>query len=62
MTDVHHTRLERCSRLMRAAELDVLLLTKPANMFYLSGDGRLCAYALISQDGRVALGVPKTER
>lgn len=54
-------RLDRCSRLMKAAGLDVLLLTKPANMFYLTGDGRLCAYALITQEGKVALGVPKTD-
>jgi Xaa-Pro aminopeptidase len=38
-----------------------LLLTKPANMFYLTGDGRLCAYAMITQDGKVALGVPMTD-
>ncbi len=54
-------RLERCSRLMKAAGLDALLLTKPANMFYLTGDGRLCAYALITQGGQVALGVPMTD-
>ena len=54
-------RLEKCSRLMEAEGLDVLLLTKPANMFYLTGDGRLCAFAMVSQDGDVALGVPKTD-
>src|SRR5574341_252085 len=54
-------RLERCSSLMKKAGLDVLLLTKPANMLYLTGDGRLCAYAMITQDGEVALGVPKTD-
>lgn len=54
-------RLDRCSRLMQAAELDVLLLSKPANMFYLTGDGRLCAHAMISRDGQVALGVPSTD-
>jgi Xaa-Pro aminopeptidase len=41
--------------------LDVLLLTKPSNMFYLTGDGRLCAYAMITRDGKVALGVPVTD-
>ncbi len=54
-------RLRRCGELMRAAGLDALLLTKPANMFYLTGDGRLCAYALVSQAGRVAIGVPQTD-
>jgi Xaa-Pro aminopeptidase len=54
-------RIERCARRMKEAGLDALLLTKPANMFYLTGDGRLCAYALISAAGQVALGVPQTD-
>lgn len=54
-------RLEKCSRLMKETGFDVLLLAKPANMFYLTGDGRLCAYAMITQDGKVALGVPQTD-
>lgn len=54
-------RLKRCSQLMKEAGLDVLLLMKPSNMFYLTGDGRLCAYAMITQDGKVALGVPQTD-
>jgi len=57
----YRERLERCSRLMKAAGLDALLLTRPSNMFYLTGDGRLCAYAMITQDGKVALGVPQTD-
>lgn len=57
----YQRRLEKCGRLMQAAGIDVLLLTKPANMFYLTGDGRLCSYAMITQDGRVALGVPSTD-
>jgi len=59
--NVYEARLEKCGTLMEAAELDVLLLTKPANMLYLTGDGRLCAYAMVTQDGQVALGVPKTD-
>jgi Xaa-Pro aminopeptidase len=54
-------RLKKCNQLMKAQGLDALLLTKPANMFYLTGDGRLCAYAMITQDGKVALGVPQTD-
>lgn len=46
---------------MKEAGLDALLLTKPSNMFYLTGDGRLCAYAMIAQNGKVALGVPSTD-
>lgn len=58
---IYQKRLQKCARLMKAAELHVLLLTKPANMFYLTGDGRLCAYAMITHDGKVALGVPHTD-
>jgi Xaa-Pro aminopeptidase len=54
-------RLDACSRLMKNEGLDALLLTKPANMFYLTGDGRLCAYAMVARDGKVALGVPETD-
>jgi len=57
----YQKRLVQCTRLMQEAGLDALLLTKPANMFYLTGDGRLCAYALIARDGKVALGVPQTD-
>lgn len=54
-------RLKRCCQLMNENGIDVLLLTKPANMFYLTGDGRLCAFAMISREGKVALGVPSTD-
>ncbi len=58
---LYQKRLERCGQLMKAAGLDVLLLTKPANMAYLTGDGRLCSYTFITQGGKVALGVPITD-
>ncbi|MBI2907203.1 MAG: aminopeptidase P family protein [Chloroflexi bacterium] len=61
VSEVYLRRLEKCGALMKAARLDALLLTKPANMFYLTGDGRLCAYAMITQSGEVALGVPRTD-
>ena len=60
-TSRYQDRLERCSRLMQEAGCSALLLTKPANMFYLTGDGRLCAYAMITQEGKVALGVPSPD-
>ena len=60
-TQTYQNRLEKVSHHMKEAGLDVLLLTKPANMFYLTGDGRLCAYAMITQEGKVALGVPVTD-
>jgi len=41
--------------------LDVLLLTKPSNMFYLAEMVVWCAYAMITRKGKVALGVPQTD-
>jgi len=61
MVRIHSQRIVACTELMRAAGLDVLLLTKPSNMLYLTGDGRLCAYAMITAGGKVALGVPVTD-
>jgi Xaa-Pro aminopeptidase len=46
---------------MKEAGFNALLLTKPSNMFYLTGDGRLCAYAMITLEGEVAMGVPQTD-
>jgi len=57
----YEKRLAILSSHMKEANLDVLLLTKPSNMFYLTGDGRLCAYAMITKKGQVALGVPVTD-
>jgi len=61
VTQTHRLRLAKCTALMQEAGFAALLLTKPANIFYLTGDGRLCAYAMITQDGEVALGVPSTD-
>ena len=58
---VYEKRVENSSRLMLAEGIDILLLTKPSNMFYLTGDGRLCSFAMINGDGQVALGVPMTD-
>ena len=54
-------RLKKCSSLLKKEGLNALLLAKPSNMFYLTGDGRLCSFAMVTQDGDVALGVPKTD-
>ncbi len=61
MNNPYQERLKKCSKLMKEAGLDALLLTKPANMFYLAGDGRLCAFLMIASDGKVGLGVPRTD-
>ena len=57
----YQNRIQQCIGLMQSAGLDALLLTKPANLFYLTGDGRLCAYAMITAKGEVAVGVPVTD-
>ena len=54
-------RIERCTSIMKAEGYNILLLIKPSNMYYLTGDGRLCAYAMVTHDGKVAIGVPKTD-
>ncbi|NPV89408.1 MAG: aminopeptidase P family protein [Firmicutes bacterium] len=46
---------------MKEEGIDVLILTKPSNMFYLTGDSRLCAFAMVTQEGKVALGMPQTD-
>ena len=58
---VYEERIKRAGKLMKEHGLNVILLAKPANMSYLTGDGRLCAYAMITRDGKVALGVPQTD-
>ncbi len=57
----YEERIKKAVELMGKHGLDVILLTKPANMFYLIGDGRLCAYAMITRKGKLGLGVPKTD-
>ncbi len=54
-------RVKRAGSLMEGAGLDALLLTKPQNMMYLVGDGRLCAFAIVSREGATYYGVPKTD-
>lgn len=59
--NMYRKRIERCTTMMKVEGCDVLLLTKPSNMYYLTGDGRLCAYAMVTQDGKVGIGVPRTD-
>ena len=54
-------RVFKCAQLIKERNLKALLLTKPSNMFYLTGDGRLCAYAIITEDSKVAIGIPQTD-
>jgi len=46
---------------MKEAGLDAILLTKPQNMLYLVGDGRLCAFTIVTKEGLTFVGVPKTD-
>lgn len=54
-------RIRRAGELMEKAGLDAILLTKPQNMSYLVGDGRLCAFAIVARSGATYVGVPKTD-
>jgi Xaa-Pro aminopeptidase len=54
-------RRRRAGKVMADLGLDALLLAKPQNMSYLCGDGRLCAFAVVTRDGRAVLGVPRTD-
>jgi len=54
-------RVRRAKELMEKAGLDAILLTKPQNMTYLVGDGRLCAFTIVSKTGATFVGVPKTD-
>ena len=40
---LYEERIKRAGELMDKYGLDAILLTKPANMFYLTGDGRVTA-------------------
>jgi len=54
-------RVGRAASLMQAVGLEAILLTKPQNMAYLVGDGRLCAFTVVSKTGATYYGVPKTD-
>ncbi len=54
-------RLARAQKLMDSANINALLLTKPANIAYLTGDSRLCSFAIIPKNGAAYLGVPKID-
>jgi Xaa-Pro aminopeptidase len=58
---VFKERVKRACALMEGAGLDAILLTKPQNMMYLVGDGRLCAFAIVSKGCATYVGVPKTD-
>src|SRR5688572_11689326 len=54
-------RWDRAAVLMRAHGMDALFVMKPANLAYLSGDGRPCALGLLTVDGRFVVAVPECD-
>jgi Xaa-Pro aminopeptidase len=58
---VFEERVKRSGKLMEKHGLDAVLLTKPQNMTYLIGNGRLCAFAIVAKTGATYIGVPKTD-
>lgn len=57
----YRERIRKACAQMEKHGLDLVILTNPANMFYLTGDGRLCAYAMVTRQGDVVIGVPQTD-
>lgn len=58
---IHRKRIQKATKLMTQKGLDLIILINPANMFYLTGNGRLCAYAMVTANGDVAIGAPQTD-
>ena len=54
-------RWERAAQLMRAAGMDGLFVMKPANLAYLTGDGRPCALGLLTTRGDFVVAVPECD-
>lgn len=51
-------RWERAASLMKERGIDALFLMKPANLAYLTGDGRLCALGLFTSSLECVVSVP----
>jgi Xaa-Pro aminopeptidase len=54
-------RWTRAASLMEAQGIDALFLMKPANLAYLTGDGRPCALGLLTRSGRCVVSVPASD-
>jgi Xaa-Pro dipeptidase len=52
------SRWQRAATLMERDGIDALFLMKPANLAYLTGDGRPCALALLTRAPRCIVAVP----
>lgn len=58
----YRARWRRATTLMDDAGIDALFVMKPANLAYLTGDGRPCALALLSAGGDLTVAVPECDR
>lgn len=54
-------RCQAACELMAERGIDALVLTKPANLKYLTGDGRPCTLTLLTQAGNLVITVPQTD-
>ncbi|OGK78319.1 MAG: hypothetical protein A2X53_18905 [Candidatus Rokubacteria bacterium GWA2_70_23] len=55
------SRWARAASLMEGYGVDALFLMKPANLAYLTGDGRPCALGLLTRAGRCVVAVPASD-
>lgn len=55
------SRWLRAVSLMEGADIDALFLMKPANLVYLTGDGRPCALGLLTRSLRCIVAVPSSD-
>lgn len=55
------SRWARAASLMERRGIDALFLMKPANLAYLTGDGRPCALGLLTRDLRCVVAVPASD-
>ena len=55
------SRWNRAASLMERHGGDALFLMKPANLAYLTGDGRPCALGLLTRAGRCVMAVPASD-
>lgn len=55
------SRWARAASLMERAGIDALFLMKPANLAYITGDGRPCALGLLTRDLRCTVAVPASD-
>src|SRR5512134_319561 len=54
-------RWKRAAALMDRDGIDALFLMKPANLAYITGDGRPCALGLLTRDLRCTVAVPASD-